>query len=274
MIVNLFLIIISIWCVYVIIKKCITIRKEEKDETAKAIYDIFIATAIFPFVLYVMDTYNIPTRLVFVDNVDTQNWLNFFGTYTSGIMATLISVAFLVFVTREQLIKTFEDNQKLNAENFKIQNLPFLKYAFTYKSISESQLMVLKSKSKDYMPLEFNFEIKNIGLNAIKKTFFEVEGTCLKKNYRSELTGVSCIEKNESKYISFCIDSISDGKIELEMRFFYQDLFKNWYEQKVKLFLEVYNIHDKNNRLYKNSINVYDEKQITNIPKWIEKETK
>lgn len=274
MIVKLIAISTMIWCIYKFIQKYIKLKKDESDETVKTIYDIFLIASSVPLLLYLMDKHNIPTQLGMVNNINSQNWLSFLGTYVSGMMTTLISVAFLIFVTREQLIKTFEDNKALNKENFKVQNLPFLKYALTHEPVIESQIMILKSKNKDSMPLEFNFEIKNIGLNATKKTFFEVKGKGLKRSYRSELTGVSCIEKNESKYITFYIDSLKNGEAELEINVFYQDLFKNWYEQKVKIILEASDIHEGSNRLYNKNVKVYDEKTIDVIPNWIENKTK
>jgi len=106
------------------------IYKSSKNNVEKATYFFIISALIIPCVIYILDVYNIPSSSDYAGNIDKSDWINFCGTYFSTVFSTLISAAFLIQVTREQITKTYKDNVKLNNKNYRIQNMPFLQYNF------------------------------------------------------------------------------------------------------------------------------------------------
>lgn len=257
--------------IIIMIKYSYKTYKSSKNDVQKAIY-FFVALALaIPCIIYILDIYNIPSLSNYAENIDKSDWINFFGTYFSTMFSTLISAAFLIHVTREQIEKTYKDNVSLNQENYRIQNLPFLQYSFVeneddFNELSKT-IFTYSNQSTDYNPLGFSIDIKNIGLNAISKTYIKMESDCLNEMEIFELAGQSSIEKNEVKQKNVLINSLKKGDYTFNITIFYRDLMKNWYEQQVQLFIKVTNVMDNSKRKCSKRFEVLEEKQIDKLPK-------
>lgn len=245
--------------------------KSSKNDVEKAIYFFIGVALVIPCIIYILDIYNIPSSSKYTANIDKSDWINFSGTYFSTMFSTLISAAFLIQVTREQIKKTYKDNVKLNNENYRIQNLPFLQYDFgenedNYNDLTKTRYMS-SNQGSDYNELGFSINIKNIGLNAISKTYIKMESDCLNEMEIFELSGQSSIEKNKAKQINFLINSIKKGEYTFKITIFFQDLMKNWYEQQVQLFINTTDAMENSKRLCNKTLEVFEEKQMDKLPK-------
>ena len=248
--------------------------KSSSNDLEKTIYLFLLAAIFVPIILFICDVYNVPSLLKYTKNINPDSWLNFLGTYSASIFSTLISSAFLIFVTYKQIRRTYEDNIELNKENYRIQNMPYMQYDFNKEiedidDISKLKLLISNHNNK-YDSVVFSMEIKNIGLNAIRKTYFVIDSTIFKEKEIFELGSQSSIDKDEIKKQDFMISNLSDGEYIINFTIYYQDLLKNWYEQKVILYLSVINYY-KPTRIVNKKIKIYDEIQLKNKPKILNK---
>lgn len=251
--------------------------KKEKDEFIKLFYELMVIVLIIPEVIYFLDIYNIPSKFNLINDINTSDWLNFIGTYSSGIMATIISAYFLIYMTMKQINRTFEDNQDLNKENSRLQNLPFIEYNITSLKSNKTnrfQEIYLDSKyENDCSSLYFSLILKNIGLNSIRKTFIKFTSELLVEECNFELDGQSIIEKESCKILNFHISKVPSGNYMLKFKIIYQDLLKNWYEQNVEVGFDLTDIYISNSRKFKSNIKVLEEKRIKKPPEWIDGKT-
>lgn len=73
---------------------------------------LLLSIIIVPYIFYIFDEYNIPTLLGWGNNLDKQNWLSFLATYVGGVVSTIISSGFLIFVTKYQIDEEKQQNLK------------------------------------------------------------------------------------------------------------------------------------------------------------------
>ena len=103
-IVVLILLGMGVFC-YINYKRC-------KDDLEKSLYILLFFVSIIPISLYYLDRYNIPTLLGWSVNVNSQNWLSFLASYSSGVISAIIGAVVLVIVTIVQIKKNNEDSIK------------------------------------------------------------------------------------------------------------------------------------------------------------------
>ena len=253
--------------------------KDSKSEFEKVLYTILSFAIMFPLIVYYLDRYNIPSKLGYTENIISSDWVSILTNYSVAIISTLLSAVFLIFVTFKQMDETYKDNLKLNNETQRIQNLPFLRYNFTHERLEdeffgENQKWIFSNQDNSYSDsIDFTMEIENIGLNAVRKVYFEVESELFNKKEKFELCNQSNIEKNQKKKKEFIITNVSKGNYKIEIVVYYQDLLKNWYKQKVHLTISVTNIYDSKthdcNQI--NSVVVDDEEKLSREPAFVKK---
>ena len=246
--------------------------KETNDAIEKVIY-LMAATIIgIPYIIYILDRYNVPSFLGYIDNINTSDWLNFIGAYSSAIITSILSAIFLVIVTKKQMERTYKDNITLNKESYRIQNLPYIQYELLYDIEDSSNFMktkwIMVGNEKQYVPVEFSISMKNIGLNSIRKVYMKVSSKIMKSDEIVDLYEQGCIEQGKNRKKDFVITGLSRGDYTFYINVYYQDLMKNWYEQGIKVELHVTNINDIKRKEFGN-IEVFDEKQIEKLPKLI-----
>lgn len=197
----LFIITLTIICLtlYFIYKST-----EKSNSLVEKISYIILATvdsAIL--IIYYFDRFNVATELGWNTNVNTQNWLNFIATYTTGIISAGIAALVSVFVTIYQIKKNNEENDKRDKENFRIQNMPLLKYDCVQGRNASVELTQLDTNIEEDKGViqQITLSLKNIGLNSIRKYYMKIESNILKRKYIFEIAKESVIEKGQEVII-------------------------------------------------------------------------
>jgi len=251
--------------------------KDSENDFEKVLYILLSLAMWIPLIVYLLDRYNIPTKLGCTKNIISSDWVNILTNYSAAIVSTLISAVFLIFVTSKQMEKTYKDNIKLNNETQRLQNLPFLRYSFTRECIErelvseDQEWMDSDQSSSGTDDIDFILKIENIGLNTVRKVFFEIKSNLFHSKKYVELCNQSNIEKNQIKTKEFIILNVAKGTYQIEITVYYQDLLKNWYKQKIILNVSVTNRHDSKGCSYINSFTVEDEEEIAKEPSALKK---
>lgn len=151
-----------------------TINSYKKETVAMKSIIILLVIIIFgPVVLYLIDRLNIATILGYNKNVNLNNWFSFLKDYFIAIVSSLINSIVVIYIAIMELKKNYGDNQKLNKENVRLQNLLCLK--ISGKRDSENDIfysMHVKEKGKKTdKDICFSLIIQNIGLNAAKNLY-------------------------------------------------------------------------------------------------------
>lgn len=261
--------------------------KEAESNLEKTIYNIIAIAIIFIVIIYFLDSKNLPSKYGYTKNINSSDWVNNITNYAIVIFSTLLNSAFLIFVTRKQIEDSYKDNlkinkkmheenTKLNNEMQRIQNLPFLRYNFNYDRLEgeffdDNQKWIFSNQDdSNGGSINFTFEIENIGLNAVRKTYIEIQSELFNKEEIFELCNQSNIEKNEIKKKEIIITNVDKGTYEIKIFVYYQDLLKNWYKQQIDLVVVNSNIYsDKYKGFdYVDSYVVHEEVQLKNKPKF------
>lgn len=136
--------------------------EKSRGKVEQALYIILAIINSIMLIIYYVDRFNIPTELDWATNVNTQNWLNFISTYFSTGINTGIAALVSVLVTKYQIKKNNEDNEKRDKENLRIQNMPMLKYEITTKGINDNNkverddIIISNCEEKDTMTYEIS----------------------------------------------------------------------------------------------------------------------
>ena len=262
----LFIITLTIICLtlYFIYKST-----EKSNSLVEKISYIILATvdsAIL--IIYYFDRFNVATELGWNTNVNTQNWLNFIATYTTGIISAGIAALVSVFVTIYQIKKNDEENDKRDKENFRIQNMPLLKYDCVQERNASVKLTQLDTNIEENKGVtqQITLSLKNIGLNSIRKYYMKIESNILKRKYIFEIAKESVIEKGQEVIIPFVLRLKTEEIYNFKITLYYQDLVFNIYEQDVILEYKLFSANDGLNHYYDYKFMVQDEKQIGDFP--------
>lgn len=269
--------ILSIPSLIISIKLFIKGYKDSENDFEKILYILLSFAIWIPFIVYLLDRYNIPTKLGCTGNINSSDWVNILTDYSAAIISTLISAVFLIFVTSKQMDKTYKDNIKLNNETQRLQNLPFLRYSFTRECIGgelvpENQEWIDSDQPNNGTDnIDFILRMENIGLNTVRKVFFEIKSNLFHSKKYIGLCNQSNIEKNQIKTKEFIILNVAKGTYQIEITVYYQDLLKNWYRQKILLNISVTNRHDSKGCSHIDSFIVEDEEIISKEPSALKK---
>ncbi|CDE82578.1 putative uncharacterized protein [Clostridium sp. CAG:273] len=96
-------------------------------------------------IIYYFDRFNVPTELGWNINVNTQNWLNFIATYTTGIISAGIAALVSVFVTIYQIKKNNEENDRGFSESWSYYIVAERLIAYKYGKISEVRVQNIEN---------------------------------------------------------------------------------------------------------------------------------
>ena len=230
-------VVLTIFILYFSIKMFIKACNESDNAFEKALYIVFSISFIFPVIIYYLDRFNIPTLLGYTANLDSSNWVEILTNYAASIVSVLLSSVILIIITKKQLDITYEQNIKINNENLRIQNLPLLKFYFTYDDIDGS----LFNDNHKLLLSKNDGEIN--GLNTVRKVYLEVRSDLLNEKEIFELCNQSSIEKTQKIKKNFIVTNVPKGNYKFEISVYYQDLLKNWYKQLVNANISLTNIY-------------------------------
>lgn len=238
-IIAIFLISIFILLVYKDIKNSETFVE-------KIVYVIYALIVIVITLIYVLDRYNIPTEFKLASNVDTQNWLEVLGNYCTGIISSIIAALVAVWTTLHQIQKNNEDNDKRDAKNLRIQNMPILKFSLnTDEDISMDMEYVIKTGIEGGNTYKLIAKLKNVGLNIIKnmKVDFEIDAFNTIKERVIGGNSIVVLDKGEELVIGMYLPlKASEELYKIRIIVYYEDVLNNWYKQVVSSDYKVTNV--------------------------------
>lgn len=236
--------------------------KKSKDTDEKFYYFVLSIVIIAPLIIYFLDKYNIPTKLGWCINLNTQNWLDFIGNYFSAGIGIIISV----FITIYQIKKNNEDNDKRDKENLRIQNMPMLKYEIKTTSnkndyeIDLEHLIISNCNENSMSTYNLFILIKNIGLNNVKRIIVDFESSMINNTYR--IIGGNTIismERNEEKEIFRYFTLEREKEYSIKLNVYYEDVLQNWYYQVIDIIYDATKYNDNSLPIGQVSYNVNEE---------------
>ncbi len=200
----------------------------------QAIYIILILSCLLVSSLYILDRFNIPSYFHWGNNINTQNWLSILTNFSTTMLAETLGGVILFFITMRQIKMNNEDNLKRDKEERRINNMPLLSYQFDYNSnISyETHFLHPLNRKTDWGYVRQCFSIKNIGMNSVRNCYVQLLCDTLELDTTYSLGIQGTLDKSEEKGIEFNIP-IWDGRHDIKMIVFYEDLVHNWYQQNI-----------------------------------------
>ena len=230
--------ILSIFASLLLLFVCWIIFAKKEKGIYKLLYYTAAISWIVLIIIYSLDRYDIPSEMGWVDNINTQNWIMFLGTYLPSIISAVVGALFLIAVTVIQIEENRKDNEKRDLENLRIQNMPILKYSFNSQNLSAGELENLIVSNIDAgRPYNFNIFFKNVGANTIKDIKIDFEADFVNSPTRIfGKNGIEVVEKGEEKEILkvFSLKQ-QDKPYNIILRVFYEDVMTNWYKQEIKI---------------------------------------
>lgn len=253
-------IIVLLFCmgsIYYVIKNI----KRAESFFEKTFILLYLFVYSVPATLYILDAYNIPTKLNIFSKVNMGKWNDFMGPYITTIVGNIVSGAILLLITRWQIGKQIESNN----EDKRIQNAPILKYNITNEYIEGSEeFHLLNGINKKTHPYNIFLNIENIGLNHARNFKIDIYGINNKrlKTYTND-NNQSIIKKDENIKIDLIIDLEKNEKSKIiKLYVFYDDFLKNKYRQDVTLNISASEESGFEHGCYNliiNSVNIKDE---------------
>lgn len=255
LLIEISIVVFLIFHLYKQYKSCKTI-----DE--KTVFFLLISIVAVPLTIYYLDRYDIFSKLKWIDNLDSDRWFNFLATYLSSIFGALIGAVALILMTIHQMDRQDQKDREI----VRINNMPILTYRIE-KNIGEVNLENwLPTNCKKGKSIDFELTIKNVGMNAVRKSFIVFSSQEFSNSYHNKLENNGCIDKNETITIYRYLE-LSNGKHTINFTIYYCDLINNWYSQNVKLNFEITNYFDKNGNIYIPSMIIEDEILLEEEPK-------
>lgn len=239
---------ILFYIIIILLYLCYFLKKYKKLKTGveKVLYITILILIIFPLVIYYLDRYNIPSKFGYTINTNSELWLEIIINLCVVVMTTFINAAFLIHVTHEQIKSSFDDNNSLNIENQRLQNIPLLKYDlstdidFDEEDITDNKLRISDDNIEklDKLPLVLNINIENVGLNILNKLYIELISQQINEKVFEKFSSNNILkvgEKVNKIYTLF----VYPGTYIFDVKMYYQDIMKNWYVQKLEIIVKI-----------------------------------
>lgn len=206
--------------------------KKTKNVVEKVLYLLLLMIYFVPVIIYYLDRFDLPTRFGYANNINTDRWFDFFSSYITSIIATIISGIILVLITLKQISIQIENNN----DDKRIQNAPIFDYIL-------SNNLVVNCKCNHRIVLKENGAIhhvflglENIGLSHSRniKFLIKVDNESDKKFSLNDYQ--SFIKKDEHVWIDlvFNFDENNRKPRNIVIEVYYDDLIGNRYMQKIK----------------------------------------
>ena len=214
--------------------------KKAESIYEKILFILLLFIYFVPLVVYILDIYDIPSKMGYTKKINSIRWFDFISNYVSTISGSVVSGVVLLLITIWQMRKQIDNNN----DDKRIQNAPLLKYTicdtFTRNSI---ECYFKNEESNNY---NFLINIENIGLNHARHLKFEIidcddnESKIIKVD-----KGQSFLEKNTSITINiifnFKYQIKQNNNKNVNINIYYDDVLQNHYLQTIKLVLNFTN---------------------------------
>lgn len=241
----LVVLILSIVCI------CLSIKmfKSSKTIIEKILYLLLLFIYFVPIIIYLLDRYDIPSKIGYTNSVDISRWFDFISSYISTIVGTIVSGVILVLITIKQINIQIESNNN----DKRLQNSPILDYSLKIANNSKYDYyhnVKLKENGKEY---HIYLKVENIGLNHCRNLNFKIIVDNENDPEFSLNKEQSFLRKDNSVVLDliFNLDYKKRNERSLTIIITYEDMLNNRYEQIIKSKL-LYNDKDE----YGKKINV------------------
>lgn len=267
LIVGILFILGEIYAIIAVTKYIVNSYKKGTIEM-KFIIVILLIVVFLPIIIYLIDRFNLITIFGYNKNVDINNWFSFIKDYLTALVSSLINTFVVIYIAVIELKQNYEDNQSLNKENVRLQNLPCLK--ISGKRDSENDIfysMHVKEKGKKTdKVICFSLIIQNIGLNAAKNLYI-----C--NNFKNQdiktyekIKPKDFVESGTTISQDIFVEEVKYNHVELSSEIVYQDLLYNWYSLKIKIVINVASTFDNNGQDLIINIEQDEEEKLEKIP--------
>ena len=245
LIVGILFILGEIYAIIAVTKYIVNSYKKGTIEM-KFIIVILLIVVFLPIIIYLIDRFNLITIFGYNKNVDINNWFSFIKDYLTALVSSLINTFVVIYIAVIELKQNYEDNQNLNKENVRLQNLPCLKISGKRDSENDNfySMHVKEKEKKTDKVICFSLIIQNIGLNAAKNLYicnnFKNQDI---KSYE-KIKPKDFVESGTTISQDFFIDNVKYNHVEIDSEIIYQDLLNNWYSLKIKIVINVISTFD------------------------------
>lgn len=261
-------------------KKCKTI-----DE--KILAWIFMIIIAYPTIIFCFDFFNIPSRIGWINTMDSKIWLECIFNYTVTILSAIIGA----FITIQSVKLSINDQEKVRIEENKKKALPLLKidnaehYDYRYKWVRFNCIFTEESKERERKDISntarVTLKINNVGMRELynlcigdfESIFFKPENEYQYISpivYKDDNININlffyemgCYDNDLSR------DNLNDTVSWIEFKCYFKDCYENWYYQTLKLSLIHKVIADKPLEQRALEIRIMDT-EVASTPKEIE----
>ena len=256
-----------IWIIIILITIILSLKiykeyKLSKTIDEKIVFSLSLCIFLVPLLIYYMDIYDIPSKLKWLKENYSERWFDFLVTYISSIFGAIIGAVALVLMTRHQMDRQDEKDK----ETMRINNMPLLSYEINQNNGESNIENLFITNCKTGNIIDFELDIKNLGMNSIKKAFIEFSSAVFNSPYYICLADGGCIEKGKNVKIYRYLE-LPVGKYIINATVYYCDLINNWYSQKIAINLEPTNVYDSTKHYSNCYLVIEEEKFIKDVPK-------
>lgn len=243
----------------IFVVKTIVEYKKSKSINEKVLFWGVGIVVFFPITIFYLDFCNIPSKIGWINNINSNEWLNIIFTYTVGILSALIGA----YMTIRSVKMSIDEQEKVRKEEEKKKALPLLKinaekeYDYRYKYMQFSCFFTEESKERKRkdIPDTANVTIKleNVGMRELYDLYIgDIQSSVFKEdNEYHKMHPI--IYKDDSICINLSFyemgnydKDLSDEKYDTMINFmtfncYFKDCYNNWYYQTLQVSL-MYNL--------------------------------
>ncbi len=215
------------------------VKRCEYIERLIAIALVF--STLVPLAIYYSDWFNLPSRLGFLDNIDSNRWFNLASDYIITIIGTILSSSVVILTTMHQFQKQTEENNNNN----RITNMPLFRYEIMnkYESNKVNSVDITNESSDEIKFYYLNININNVGLNHARNIKYIIYLDDKEKTQNNLINPQSILKNNDDWNLNIVLNlpfyrKNSTNEHKVKIIFYYEDLLSNKYSQELTLNVE------------------------------------
>ena len=231
-IINALLVFFSIFMIYKSVKDSDTL-------VAKSISIMIWLCVILVLILYYLDLYNIPSRLMWNRNLNVDTWLA--GIFT--LLSAFLGGGLLLIVTKWQIDVSEKNSRIRDKEENRIKFLPLLKYSINRINSGNEETIYSIDPGQYHMSLSLH--IQNIGNSPVRSLFLKIKSEKLFNEQKYKFSSMGSLEQNGELKVTFQ-SAIKKGSYCIDVDVIFEDLLLNKYVQSIKIYITTSedNFHD------------------------------
>lgn len=241
-----------------VIKMVVEYKKSKSIDEKVLFWGVGIVV-FFPITFFYLDFYNVPSKIGWINNINSNEWLNIIFTYAVGILSALIGA----YMTIRSVKMSIDEQEKVRKEEEKKKALPLLKisaveqYDYRYKYMQFSCFFTEESKERKRKNISdtanVTIKLENVGMRELYDLYIgDIQSSVFKEDneyhkmhpiiYKDDYV---CINLNFYEMGNYDKD-LSDEKYHTMINFmtfncYFKDCYNNWYYQTLQVSL-MYNL--------------------------------